>query len=92
MEESQNWDIIGNEQMNQLAKKISLIEGQLDQLNLKVDKLLELSSIEGRSRTYNHVWRSFPSYLNPTLHYRLQDSMSQNNSESNLKTSNEEQD
>ena len=88
-EKNNQWNLVEDSKIDRLERRIEKMEGFMDEIVLKLDKLLELSSAEGRSRTYNHIWRTFPGYINPTLHHKMNETMAQNhdgkkNSNSNL--------
>jgi hypothetical protein len=83
MSSEQQWSMVDKSDLANLERRIERLEGKMDEIISKLEQVLIATSAEGRSRTYNQVWRLFPGYINPTMNSRMHEHVISQSNENN---------
>ena len=79
MSAEQQWSMVDKNELALIERRMERLEGKMEEILVKMDQVLLATSAEGRSRTYNQMWRLFPGYINPTIHNRMQEHITSDN-------------
>mgnify|MGYP001275023939 CR=1 FL=1 len=79
MSTEHQWSMVDKNELAQIERRMERLEGKMEEILVKMDQVLLATSAEGRSRTYNQMWRLFPGYINPTIHSRMQEHITSDN-------------